>query len=57
MDDILNELSYLDGLRPKAIETAGQTSLLEQLMPQLSATERQVAACFSGGSMPGVGRP
>jgi DNA processing protein len=54
VDDILNELNYLDGLRPKAIETAGQTSLLEQLMPQLSATERQVAERFAGGAMLGV---
>src|SRR5882672_2258452 len=36
VDDILNELNYLDGLRPKAIATEGAPSLLEQLMPQLS---------------------
>ncbi len=51
IDDILNELNYLDGLRPRAIETEGQGSLLEQLMPQLSAQEKQIAAAFRGGSI------
>jgi DNA processing protein len=51
VDDILNELSYLDGLRPRAITTEGEASVLEQLMPQLSETERKVAAAFSGGAM------
>ena len=54
IDDILNELNYLDGLRPRAIETEGQGSLLEQLMPQLSAQEKQVAAVFAGGAILGV---
>jgi DNA processing protein len=54
VDDILNELSYLDGLRPQAIKTAGESSVLEQLMPQLSESERKVAAAFSGGSLLGV---
>ncbi|MBI3884498.1 MAG: DNA-protecting protein DprA, partial [Opitutae bacterium] len=54
IDDILNELNYLDGLRPRAIETEGQGSLLEQLMPQLSAPEKQVVAAFAGGAMLGV---
>ena len=54
VDDILGELNYLDGLRPRAIETEGQGSLLEQLMPQLSAQEKQVVATFSGGSIFGV---
>jgi DNA processing protein len=54
IDDILNELNYLDGLRPRAIEPEGQGSLLEQLMPQLTATEKQVAAAFAGGAMLGV---
>lgn len=52
--DILDELSYLDGLRPNAITTEGQTSILEQLLPQLSATEQQVIACFKGGALAGV---
>ena len=54
VDDILNELSYLDGLRPRAITTAGESSVLEQLMTQLSETERKVAAAFSGGGLLGV---
>jgi DNA processing protein len=54
IDDILNELNYLDGLRPKAITTEGQVGLLEQLMPQLDAAERRVIAAFSGGGLLGV---
>ena len=54
IDDILNELNYLDGLRPQAIKTEGETSVLEQLLPQLSETEQKVAAAFSGGGMLGV---
>ena len=54
VDDILGELNYLDGLRPRAIETEGQGSLLEQLMPQLSAQEKQVVAAFGGGAILGV---
>lgn len=54
VDDILNELNYLDGLRPRAIETAGQPKLLEQLMPQLDAAEAKVMAAFSGGGVLGV---
>ena len=54
VDDILNELSYLDGLRPRAITTAGESSVLEQLLTQLSETERKVAAALSGGGLLGV---
>lgn len=54
VDDILNELSYLDGLRPQAIATPGQVSVLEQLMPQLGEEERRVFECFKGGSILGV---
>ncbi|MSU46715.1 MAG: DNA-protecting protein DprA [Lacunisphaera sp.] len=54
VDDILNELSYLDGLRPQAITTEGQVSVLEQLLPQLNETERKVVGAFSGGGMLGV---
>lgn len=54
IDDILNELNYLDGLRPKAITTEGQPGLLEQLMPQLDAAELRVIAAFSGGGLLGV---
>ncbi|HEY8994830.1 MAG TPA: DNA-processing protein DprA [Lacunisphaera sp.] len=54
VDDILNELNYLDGLRPKAIETEGEQSFLEQLLPQLTEVERRVFECFRGGSMLGI---
>ncbi|MDI1336161.1 MAG: DNA-processing protein DprA [Lacunisphaera sp.] len=54
VDDILNELNYLDGLRPQAITTEGQLGLLEQLMPQLDAKERRVIAAFSGGGLLGI---
>jgi len=54
VDDILNELNYLDGLRPQAITTEGQPKLLEQLLPQLDATERRVVAAFAGGSILGI---
>ena len=54
VDDILNELNYLDGLRPQAITTEGQVSVLEQLLPQLNETERKVAAALGGGALLGV---
>lgn len=54
IDDVLSELNYLDGLRPKAIPTEGQTSLLEQLLPSLSEPERRVLDCFRGGGQLGV---
>lgn len=54
VDDILNELNYLDGLRPKAIATEGEPSVLEQLLPQLDEKERRVFDCFKGGSMIGI---
>ena len=54
VDDILNELNYLDGLRPKAITTEGEVSVLEQLMPELSDSERKVVGAFSGGGMLGI---
>jgi len=55
IDDLLNELNYLDGLRPQAIAAPeGTPSVLEQLLPQLSEEERRVADCFKGGSILGV---
>jgi len=54
VDDILNELNYLDGLRPKAIATEGEPSVLEQLLPQLEEKERRVYDCFKGGSLLGI---
>jgi DNA processing protein len=54
VDDILNELNYLDGLRPRAITKEGEASVLEQLMPQLGEVERKVVAAFSGGGLLGI---
>lgn len=54
VDDILNELNYLDGLRPKAIEAEGEQSVLEQLLPQLAEVERRVLECFRGGEKLGI---
>lgn len=54
VDDILNELNYLDGLRPQTITTEGQPGLLEQLMPLLDATQQRVIAAFRGGGIMGV---
>jgi DNA processing protein len=54
VDDILNELNYLDGLRPRAITAEGEPGLLEQLMPQLDAAEQKVIAVFRGGSILGI---
>jgi DNA processing protein len=54
VDDILNELNYLDGLRPRAIETEGEASVLEQLLPQLDEPERRVLECFRGGALLGI---
>jgi DNA processing protein len=54
VDDILSEMNYLDGLRPRAITTEGESGVLEQLMPQLSEAERKIAAAFNGGAMLGV---
>jgi DNA processing protein len=54
VDDILAELNYLNGLRPKAIETEGELSVLEQLLPQLTETERRIFESFRGGEKLGL---
>lgn len=54
VDDILNELNYLDGLRPQAIATAGEPSVLERLLPQLETNERRVLESFRGGAILGI---
>ena len=54
VDDILSELNYLDGLRPRTASLTEGPGLLEQLMPQLSENEQKVAACFNGGGQLGV---
>jgi len=55
VDDILSELSYLDGLHPKTAKLSDdEPDLLERLMPQLSDAERTVARNFEGGAILGV---
>ena len=54
VDDILSELSYLDGLHPKTASLTDEPGLLEQLIPQLGEAERKVIACFNGGGQLGV---
>ncbi len=50
VDDILSELSYLDGLRPAPIpEKAGGGTVLAAA--DLTEDERRVYGCFSGGAM------
>src|SRR5688572_22723221 len=60
VDDILNELSYLDGFQPRPIPPKGGEDLDEggnegtsgaQPMTTLSDVERAVLACFSGGGI------
>lgn len=54
VDDILSELNYLDGLRPRAIESEGEPSVLEQLLPQLDGNERRVLESLAGGATLGI---
>jgi DNA processing protein len=58
VDDILEELSYLEGLRPKPIppkasDAAGAAAAGVDAAG-LSATEAAVMACFAGGAMPTI---
>jgi DNA processing protein len=55
VDDILNELNYLDGLRPAGIppKGEGQPSLLEQLQG-FGPAESKLVECFRGGGIQGV---
>lgn len=55
VDDILNELSYLGGLRPSAIPPKEeQPSVLEQLQGRLTAPEAKLVECFRGGALLGI---
>lgn len=55
VDDILNELSYLGGLRPSAIPPKEeQPSVLEQLQGRLTAAETKLVECFRGGALLGI---
>lgn len=52
VDDLLNELNYLDGLRPAAIpEKPGAELPLGDAPANLSADERKVFECFRGGAI------
>jgi DNA processing protein len=54
VDDILNELNYLDGLRPAAIQLEGEPSLMQQLHGEFSPAEKKIVECFRGGAILGV---
>ena len=54
VDDIVSELSYLNGLHPKIATLTDEPSLLEQLLPQLDASEQKVMESFKGGALLGI---
>ena len=55
VEDILSELNYLDGLRPRTAKlTEDEPDLLERLMPVLSGAEQKIATSFAGGSIFGI---
>lgn len=60
VDDLLSELSYLDGLRPSAIPEPSAARLGEKpaVAPaaNLTADEQAVLACFAGGEIVGPDR-
>ena len=51
VDDILNELNYLDGLRPAPIPPKDGLGLEENSPGALHGVEQKVAECFRGGSI------
>jgi len=54
VDDILNELNYLDGLRPSAIPPKDGAGQPGQTHHELSAAEATLVECLRGGSLLGV---
>jgi DNA processing protein len=54
VDDVLNELNYLDGLRPAPI-VAG-AGLSAETSAALSADENAVLTCFAGGALLSIDR-
>ncbi|MCX6949291.1 MAG: DNA-processing protein DprA [Opitutae bacterium] len=54
VDDIVSELSYLNGLHPKIATLTDEPSLLEQLLPQLDTSEQKVIESFKGGALLGI---
>jgi DNA processing protein len=51
VDDILNELNYLDGLRPAPIPPKDGLDFGEDARAVLHGAEQQIADCFRGGSI------
>lgn len=51
VDDILNELNYLDGLRPAPIPPKDGFDFGEDTQSELQGVEQQVAECFRGGGI------
>jgi DNA processing protein len=55
VDDILNELSYLGGMRPAAIPAPeGAQGVLEQLQGELTAPEQQIVRALHNGAALGI---
>lgn len=55
VDDLLSELNYLQGFAPgKIASPADAPTVLEQLIDDLSETEKHVVECFRGGAMLGI---
>jgi DNA processing protein len=54
IDDLLNELNYLDGLRPQPIPPRGGGPAPAEPTLLLSADEERVLACFQGGERLGI---
>jgi DNA processing protein len=51
VEDILNELNYLDGLRPSPIPSRASTGGGEGASDGLEGAERQIMECFRGGGI------
>ncbi len=54
VDDILNELSYLDGLRPAAIPPKEGVEADGDLSGELTEAEKQIAGALRGGEIMGI---
>ncbi|MDP1581258.1 MAG: DNA-processing protein DprA [Candidatus Didemnitutus sp.] len=54
VDDLLNELNYLDGLRPVGIKEPGGQSVLAQLQGELTESEQRLLEVLRGGAMLGL---
>jgi DNA processing protein len=51
VDDILQELNYLDGLRPAPLPDAGAPRVLDEILGGLQDPERRVLEAMRGGAM------